>query len=219
MTSPRVNNLGQGTVAESPRLRHQSHCLTLLVTQLIHCGRKLCKGMNTKLVRITGGFLRGWLPQLIYCKSRFISKHYQHAKPLISLYIYIYKGLMKIHTYFRCQSNQSSLWEYTTCKELHWKHNLKRCVTRDRVVSEFHQKSIFVTSFRMMSSAQVRHGTQPQSSELCLPLQVLWEILVFSWSWKKAECHQLETGTILSLYINSRHSCIWCLLFTEKSKF
>lgn len=80
------------------------------------------------------------------------------------------------------------------------------------VISEFYLKDIFVTSFQndvLCQKLGVKfnpsHHSYACTSKYGGISKYAWtskgRILVVSWSWKKAECHLLETGTVFTFIL------------------
>ena len=93
---------------------------------------------------------------------------------------------------------------------------VKGCGRSDRVISEFYLKDIFVTLFKNDVLCQ-KLGKEFNPSPLgyACNSKFFREKSVFSWSWKKAECLLLETGTVcpnigLPRWLSGKESaCQW----------
>lgn len=95
--------------------------------------------------------------------------------------------------------------------------HVKECGRCDKVVSELYLRVIFVISFQNdVLCPKLGLKFKPQSSGLCLYLpSSLGGILVFSWSWKKAECHLIETGTCCPFILAPDKA--WHISFSQRN--
>lgn len=93
----------------------------------------------------------------------------------------------------------------------------RRCGRCDKVISELYLRVIFVISFQNDVLCQkLGMKFNPNHQGYACTSQVLCgEILVFSWSWKKAECHLIETGTCFPFILAPDK--VWHISFSQRN--